>query len=103
MVLNVVFSNLISILCVGLRHLLFNNICVHLCLSVVLIFSLIFTFSNNSPEPPGCRFPHTEIVRDEEINRKGPGEYHYIGVLLPAFVYPDICLTVYSVRDLIVQ
>jgi hypothetical protein len=80
MVLNVVFSNLISILYVGLLHLLFNNICVHLCLSVVLIFSLIFTFPNNSPEPTGCRFPHTEIVRDEEINRKGPGECHYIGV-----------------------
>ena len=80
MVLNVVFSNLISILCVGLLHLLFNNICVHLCLSVVFIFSLIFISPNNRPEPPGCRFPHIEILRDEEINRKGPGECHYIGV-----------------------
>ena len=80
MVLNIMFSNLITLLCVGLRHLLFNNICVHLCLSVVLIFSLIFTFPNKSPEHPGCRFPHIEILRDEEINRKGLGECHYIGV-----------------------
>ena len=67
MVLNVVFSILITPLCVGLRYLLFNNICVHLCLSVVLIFSLIFSFPNNSPEPPGYRFPHSEILRNEEV------------------------------------
>ena len=103
MVLNIMFSNLITLLCVGLRHLLFNNICVHLCLSVVLIFSLIFTFPNNSPEPPGYRFPHTEILRNEEINRKGSDKCHYIGILLPAFANPDICLAVYPVRDLVVQ
>ncbi len=103
MVLNVVFSILISILCVGLSHLLFNNICVYLCSSVVLIFSLIFTFPNNSPEPPGYRFPHTEILRNEEINRKGPDECHYVGVLLPAFAYPDICFAVYPVWNPVVQ
>ena len=37
MVLNVVFSILITLLCVGLLLLIFNNICVHLCLSVVPI------------------------------------------------------------------
>ena len=103
MVLNVVFSILITILCVGLLLLIFNNICVHLCLSVVFIISLIFTFFNNSPETPGYRFPHTEILRDEEVGRKGPDEGHYVGIFLPAFANPEIGHAVYPVRDLVLQ